>query len=90
MATKTPIQQDVARLMNNLGGSLPAALLSQYLPFEYEAIRNVSLENSATEIVRYHIQRVLKSYAVACGTLAPVSAYQGDLIAWQSKLLNRH
>jgi D-tagatose-1,6-bisphosphate aldolase subunit GatZ/KbaZ len=59
-------EQAVNRLLENLKGSLPLALLSQYLPYEYDAIRDGSLENAAPAIVRYHIQRVLKVYAQAC------------------------
>ena len=69
---QAPVQHEVERLLSNLNGPLPLALLSQYLPFEYEAIRDGSLQNSAPAIVRYHIQRVLKAYAAACGTLAQV------------------
>jgi D-tagatose-1,6-bisphosphate aldolase subunit GatZ/KbaZ len=59
-------EQAVNRLLENLKGSLPLALLSQYLPYEYDAVRDGSLENAAPAIVRYHIQRVLKVYAQAC------------------------
>ncbi len=62
-----PVEQEVSSLMRNLSGALPLALLSQYLPAEYEAIRDDSLENAAPAIVRHHIQRVLRVYAVACG-----------------------
>jgi D-tagatose-1,6-bisphosphate aldolase subunit GatZ/KbaZ len=65
-----PVQQEVDRLLHNLSGSLPLALLSQYLPCEYEAIRDGRLKNSAPAIIRHHIQRVLKVYAAACGALA--------------------
>jgi D-tagatose-1,6-bisphosphate aldolase subunit GatZ/KbaZ len=65
-----PIQKEVDRLLHNLGGPLPLALLSQYLPCEYDAIRDGSLDNSASAIIRQHIQRVLKVYAAACGALA--------------------
>jgi D-tagatose-1,6-bisphosphate aldolase subunit GatZ/KbaZ len=64
-----PVEREVDRLLNNLSGSLPQALLSQYLPYELEAIRDGRLENSAPAIISYHIQRVLKVYAAACGTL---------------------
>ena len=62
-----PIQQEVDRLLHNLNGPLPLALLSQYLPDEYVAVRDGSIENSATAIIRHHIQSVLKAYAAACG-----------------------
>jgi len=62
------VQREIDRLLHNLDGALPLALLSQYLPYEYEAIREGLLENSAPSIIRFHIQRVLKMYAAACGT----------------------
>jgi len=65
-----PIQQEVDRLLHNLSGPLPLALLSQYLPCEYDAIRDGRLENSAPAIIRHHIQSVLKDYAAACGAKA--------------------
>ena len=65
-----PIQKEVDRLLHNLSGPLPLALLSQYLPCEYEAIHDGSLDNSATAIIRHHIQSVLKVYAAACGAKA--------------------
>jgi D-tagatose-1,6-bisphosphate aldolase subunit GatZ/KbaZ len=65
-----PIQQAIDRLIENLGGPLPLALLSQYLPCEYDAVREGRIENSAAALVRHHIQRVLRIYAEACGSLA--------------------
>jgi D-tagatose-1,6-bisphosphate aldolase subunit GatZ/KbaZ len=62
-----PVELEVGRLMHNLSGALPIALLSQYLPSEYEAIRDGSLEDAAPAIVRHHIQRVLTVYSTACG-----------------------
>jgi len=64
------LQQAVNKLMRNLIGPLPLALLSQYLPCEYDAIRDGRLTNSAPAVVRHHIQLVLKVYAQACGVLA--------------------
>jgi D-tagatose-1,6-bisphosphate aldolase subunit GatZ/KbaZ len=61
-----PVKEAVDRLMQNLKGPLPLALLSQYLPYEHDAIRNGHLENCAFAIIVYHIQRVLKVYAAAC------------------------
>jgi D-tagatose-1,6-bisphosphate aldolase subunit GatZ/KbaZ len=65
-----PVQQQVDRLMHNLSGPLPLALLSQYLPCQYLAVRDGSLHNSAPAIVRHHIQHVLRTYAAACGASA--------------------
>lgn len=65
-----PVEAEVNRLLHNLSGPLPLALLSQYLPVEYEAIREGELENSAPAIIRHRIQSVLRVYAAACGALA--------------------
>jgi D-tagatose-1,6-bisphosphate aldolase subunit GatZ/KbaZ len=64
------VEQAVSRLTHNLDRPLPLVLLSQYLPAEYEAIRNARLENSAPAIIRHHIQGVLRVYAAACQTSA--------------------
>jgi D-tagatose-1,6-bisphosphate aldolase subunit GatZ/KbaZ len=62
----------VERLLHNLGRfSCPLTLLSQYLPIEYDAIRQGALENDAAAIIGHHIRRVLRFYGAACG--APVS-----------------
>ncbi len=62
------VQEAVKRLMNNLGRfSCPLTLLSQYLPIEYEAIRQGALENDAAAIIGHHIRHVLRFYGVACG-----------------------
>jgi D-tagatose-1,6-bisphosphate aldolase subunit GatZ/KbaZ len=60
------VEKAVNRLLHNLSGLLPLALLSQYLPLEYEAIREGRLDNSATAVIRHHIQCVLKAYEAAC------------------------
>ena len=65
------VQEEVKRLLQNLERfSCPLTLLSQYLPIEYEAIRQGALENDAAAIISHHIRRVLRFYGVACG--APV------------------
>src|ERR1019366_2226393 len=65
------VQEEVKRLLHNLARfSCPLPLLSQYLPIEYEAIRQGALENHAAAIIGHHIRRVLRFYGVACG--APV------------------
>ncbi|MBV9625660.1 MAG: class II D-tagatose-bisphosphate aldolase, non-catalytic subunit [Acidobacteria bacterium] len=45
----------------------PLMLVSQYLPFEYEAVRAGRLGNFPSEIIRHHIRTVLLRYAAACG-----------------------
>jgi D-tagatose-1,6-bisphosphate aldolase subunit GatZ/KbaZ len=69
---KVEVQQEVDQLLANLGDkNLPATLVSQYLPFEYEAYRagKISLEPKA--LVREHIQEVSRRYATACGLADP-------------------
>jgi D-tagatose-1,6-bisphosphate aldolase subunit GatZ/KbaZ len=62
------VQEQLRILLRNLGDyPPPLTLLSQYLPLEYEVIRRGALENHASAIIRYHIQRVLRVYAAACG-----------------------
>jgi D-tagatose-1,6-bisphosphate aldolase subunit GatZ/KbaZ len=61
------VQEEVARLSENLAGqTIPATLISQYLPMEYEAIRAGELQAVPTEMIQYHIQRVLQAYRNAC------------------------
>lgn len=64
------VQAEVEKLLQSLRGAVPLALLSQYLPREYEAVRAGALENSAQALVRHHIQTVLRTYAAACGVSA--------------------
>ncbi len=62
------VQEEVKRLLQNLDRfSCPLTLLSQYLPIEYEAIREDALENDAAAIIGHYIRRVLRFYAAACG-----------------------
>ncbi len=62
------VQAEIERLIGNLTARpVPLTLVSQYLPFEYEAIRTEQIENQPEAIIRYHIQLVLRSYATACG-----------------------
>ena len=69
---QSSVQEEVKRLLQNLGRfSCPLTLLSQYLPIEYEAIREGALANDAAAIIGHHIRRVLRFYGAACG--APAS-----------------
>jgi D-tagatose-1,6-bisphosphate aldolase subunit GatZ/KbaZ len=62
------VQRQLSILLRNLSSSpLPATLLSQYLPVEYEALRNGEIVNSPEPLIHHHIRRVLKQYAYACG-----------------------
>ena len=61
------VQEEIARLFDNLGERpIPLALVSQYLPVEYEAIRSGELKAVPERMVQYHIRRVLRAYADAC------------------------
>jgi len=61
------VQEEVARLLGNLAGhTIPATLISQYLPVEYEAMRGGGLQAVPAEMIQYHMQRVLRVYRNAC------------------------
>jgi D-tagatose-1,6-bisphosphate aldolase subunit GatZ/KbaZ len=65
------VQEEVNRLLRNLSlFSYPLTLLSQYLPLEYEAIRQGALENHPAALIGHHIRRVLRFYSAACGARA--------------------
>jgi len=56
------------RLLANLDANpLPLALLSQYLPEEYRAVREGRLSPNARGLAMHHVERVLRQYASACG-----------------------
>jgi D-tagatose-1,6-bisphosphate aldolase subunit GatZ/KbaZ len=62
------VQEEVNRLLHNLAlFACPLTLMSQYLPIEYEAIREGVLENHALALIGHHIRRVLRFYGAACG-----------------------
>ena len=62
------VKAEVRLLIENLTASPPPmTLISQYLPGEYEAIREGRLRPSPTEIIAQHIRTVLRKYAEACG-----------------------
>jgi len=65
------IQDACSALMRNLAdispnGALPLALLSQYLPRQYDEIRTGRLTNSAASLLRAGVNHVLHQYAQAC------------------------
>lgn len=60
-------QQAFERLMHNLGEKpLPLALLSQYLPEQYEKVRSGELKNHPRELLLARVTDVLDIYASAC------------------------
>lgn len=61
------IQAACAVLTRNLDeNALPPALLSQYLPRQYDEIRAGRLADSTTDILRAGVTHVLRRYAQAC------------------------
>jgi D-tagatose-1,6-bisphosphate aldolase subunit GatZ/KbaZ len=64
------VKESVLRLMSNLSGTqIPVALLSQYLPDQYYAIRENRIQNSVESIVIDRVQTVMSIYSRACGIL---------------------
>jgi len=62
------VQQELTQLRANLDASpAPPALVSQYLPTQYEAIRSGRLQAHAEDMIQEHIRTVLRVYASACG-----------------------
>jgi len=62
------VQAVLDRLLANLSGKLiPLALLSQYLPLQYEAVRAGALSRDPAELVRDRVLGVIDAYAAACG-----------------------
>lgn len=62
------IQQEIAVLIKNLSAApVPLTLISQYLPVEYEAVRNGEIVSRPGEMIQHRIRDVLKKYAVGCG-----------------------
>ncbi len=60
-------QQAFERLMYDLGEKpLPLALLSQYLPEQYEKVRSGELKNHPRELLLARVIGVLDGYAEAC------------------------
>ena len=61
------VQKEIGQLLANLENqSLPATLISQFLPLEYEATRVGSHSVRARDLVRSHIQAISRRYAKAC------------------------
>jgi D-tagatose-1,6-bisphosphate aldolase subunit GatZ/KbaZ len=61
------VQAALRRLMANLASRpLPMTLLSQFLPREYDAVRQGRLAPSPWQLVNHHITMVVKTYERAC------------------------
>ena len=61
------VQEEVARLLDKLASvSIPPTVISQYLPLEYEAIRDREIKPTPEMLIRSHVLRVLRVYSRAC------------------------
>ncbi len=61
------VRDAVYRLFRNVSAvPLPTALLSQFLPLEYEAVRAGELRPEPLCVVRHHVSAVLRRYWAAC------------------------
>ena len=62
------VRRAVEALLGNLRSRpIPPALLSQYLPGEYERVREGRCGTDPSDLIRAHIERVLDVYGAACG-----------------------
>lgn len=62
------VQEEISRLLANLENqALPATLISQFLPLEYEAVRAGFQRARPRDLICLHIQAILRRYAKACG-----------------------
>ena len=65
--TDPAVQKEIAQLLHNLAAQpIPSTLISQFLPLEYDAMRQGTLDATPENIVREHIRRVLRIYSRAC------------------------
>jgi D-tagatose-1,6-bisphosphate aldolase subunit GatZ/KbaZ len=61
------VEKELQQLLTNLAGcTLAFGLLSQYLPWECEAVRDGRLQAEAGALIHHHIRTVLENYAAAC------------------------
>jgi D-tagatose-1,6-bisphosphate aldolase subunit GatZ/KbaZ len=62
------LREAIARLIGNLSERpIPATLLSQFLPGEYEAVRAGALAARTEDLVRHRVLETIDLYASACG-----------------------
>jgi D-tagatose-1,6-bisphosphate aldolase subunit GatZ/KbaZ len=61
------VRAELDRLVANLTAAPPPlTLLSQYLPVQYEAVREGTLRNLPGDLLRHRVRGVLETYAAAC------------------------
>jgi D-tagatose-1,6-bisphosphate aldolase subunit GatZ/KbaZ len=64
----TRIQKSLNQLIENLSRQkIPLNILSQYLPLQYEAIREQKLQNRVLDLIDFGITQVLNIYSYATG-----------------------
>ena len=64
------VRAAVERLIDNLSAEpIPLALLSQYLPMQYRAVRDGTLAREPRALIRAGIAAVIDGYARACGMM---------------------
>jgi D-tagatose-1,6-bisphosphate aldolase subunit GatZ/KbaZ len=62
----TAVQRSIKLLLENLAmQEIPLSILSQYLPLQYEAIREGQIQNTAPDLIEYGIERILNNYLYA-------------------------
>jgi len=67
--THPGIRKAQATLLHNLAQQpIPLTLLSQYLPLQYQAIRNNTLINQPSELLIHSVATVLRQYHLACSS----------------------
>jgi D-tagatose-1,6-bisphosphate aldolase subunit GatZ/KbaZ len=67
----SPVEDALRRLLTNLSRHpAPAALVSQFLPVQHEALRHGRAVADPRRLVRLKVMEVLAAYARACGTAA--------------------
>lgn len=61
------VQREVERLFTNLSTEIPLGLVSQYLPDQYDAVREGRITPRAAELMEDCVADVLRRYQQACG-----------------------
>jgi D-tagatose-1,6-bisphosphate aldolase subunit GatZ/KbaZ len=65
------VDDSVAELIKNLSAApLPLPLISQYLPLQYQRVREGVLNATPHDLIIDHIQDVLRQYHAACRGIA--------------------
>ena len=60
------VRAALSTLLNNLlNNSIPLSLLSQYLPNQYDAVKEGRISNLPTELIKDKIMEITKKYAIA-------------------------